>query len=113
MTIKVCLDTTARPPVTCDPVIKIKERGANDVITWERDAGDQFDFVSVTFARNPGCFGTPKVTKDKITVSDNNSGGTSVGDFPYTVVVTAGGKNYSSAGGGIAGGGSDPTIQNK
>jgi hypothetical protein len=96
MSIKVYLDTSAAPPVTCDPPTKEKSRGKNRRITWEPASGQKFDFSSLTFANDPPCFGTPTVKKKKITVRDDNTGGSTVGEFPYTVVVASGGKTYSS-----------------
>ena len=96
MSIRVYLDIAATPPVTCDPPQKEKDHGKRR-LSWEPASGQKFDFVSLTFDVNPGCFDTPKVKKKKVTANDDNSGGSSVGTFPYTVVVSKNGTNYSSA----------------
>jgi hypothetical protein len=113
MSIKVYLDTTANPAVTCDPPEKEKDRGKRR-LSWEPGSKQKFDFVSLTFAVNPGCFDTPKVKKKKITANDNNSGKSSVGTFLYTVVVSKDGQNYSSASvsAKTVGGANSPTIKN-
>lgn len=112
MTIDVYLDTTQTPPVTVVPQVKDKDKGKG-TITWKPASGQDFSFVSLTFVSNPGCFGVPDVKPNKITVDDDNSGGTSVGDFPYVIVVSFEGKNYSSATPGPGAESSDPTIRNK
>jgi hypothetical protein len=118
MSIKVYLNTTANPPVTCDPPQKEKDRGKRR-LSWEPASGQKFDFVSLTFVNNPGCFDTPKVKKKKITANDDNSGGSSVGTFLYVVVVSKNGTNYSSAMNAArakppatVGGADSPTIRN-
>jgi hypothetical protein len=113
MTISVSLNTSVNPPVTCDPPIKDKDRG-HDTVTWKPASGEKFAFASLSMHGNPACFGTPNVQNNKITISDNNSGGSSVGEFPYTLTVTLDGKTYSTAGqGGPGAGEGDPMIRNK
>lgn len=108
-TIQVSLDTSANPPVTCNPKTTSVNQG-NQTINWTQAQNQSFTFTSLTFANNPTCFGTPVVSNTGISVTDNN---TAAGDYPYTIVVTSGGIEYSTAKSGPTAGGSDPTIQNK
>jgi len=108
-TIQVSLDTNASPPVTCNPKTASINQG-NQTINWTQAQNQSFAFTSLTFANNPTCFGTPNVTSSGISVTDDN---TSAGDYPYTLVVTLNGVQYSTASSGVYGGGSDPTIKNK
>ncbi len=114
MTIEVYLDTTKTPPVTVVPPVKEKNKG-KDTITWKPGKGQDFSFVSVIFANNPPGFGPGALKSNgkEVTVEDDNSGGATVGDFPYTVVVSYQGQEYSSATPGPGGEDSDPTIRNK
>jgi len=89
--IKVHLNTTATPPVRCEPPEKVKDRGKRR-LAWEPASGETFTFVSLTFNDNPGCFSTPTVTATKVTADDDNTGPWSVGTFTYDVVVELNGN---------------------
>ena len=122
--IKVHLNTTATPPVRCEPPEKVKDRGKRR-LAWEPASGETFTFVSLTFNDNPGCFSTPTVTARKVTADDDNTGPWSVGTFTYDVVVELNGKEYSTSAtkkkssaprsakkSGALGGASSPMIKN-
>jgi hypothetical protein len=108
-TVQVSLVTNGAPPVTCNPKTASINQG-NQTIKWEQAQNQNFCFTSLTFLDNPTCFSTPVITDTEITVTDNN---TAAGEYPYILVVTSGGIEYSTATGGIAGGGGDPAIKNK
>ena len=109
-TVQVSLDINAVPPVTCHPKQTPVNRG-NEEINWVPAQNQTFAFQSLTIQDNPPCFGTPDVTAQEISVSDENDA--TSGPYPYTIVVTYNGQSYSSAGAGIGGNPGDPTIQNK
>ena len=108
-TVQVSLDTNASPPVTCNPQKTPVNRG-NEEINWVQAQNQNFTFYSLSFQNNPPCFGSPEVSDDEITVTDDNE---DTADYPYTIVVTLNGVQYSSAGGGLGGNPGGPTIQNK
>lgn len=112
MTIEVYLDTTADPAVTVEPQHKDKDKG-KDTITWKPGKHQNFTFTSLKFDTEPNPFGTPDVKDHKITVDDDNSSGTSIGDFPYTIVVQYNGKPYNSKKISPSGEIMGPVIHNK
>ncbi|MGB8634273.1 MAG: hypothetical protein WCD36_03235, partial [Rhodanobacteraceae bacterium] len=95
MTIKVCLDTDADPAVTVHPKHKDKNKG-KDTITWKPDKDQAFTFVSLKFDTTPNPFGKIHVKDHKITVDDDDIGASSVGSFPYTIVVEYKGNTYDT-----------------
>ncbi|HZV24179.1 MAG TPA: hypothetical protein VFF93_10460 [Luteimonas sp.] len=112
MAVQVSLDPTATPPVTVQPPIHSVNHG-NHTVTWEPASNQQFTFKSLSFANNPSCFGTPSILDAKVTVTDDNPANGTETDYPYTIVVTSNGQDYSSGG---AGPGADPgssIIKNK
>lgn len=106
--IQVKLDTTATPPVTLIPEHPSVNRG-NSTIEWTPFANQSFTFTSLTFTTPGNPFSNISVTNGEVTAQDNNQG---PGDYPYVVVVTSGGTQYSSASGGIGGTGGGATIKN-
>ncbi len=107
-TIHVSLDTSANPPVTCNPKHHPINRG-NDAIKWEPAANQSFTFSSLIGLPNPP-FTTPVVTDSEITVTDSNVG---AGEYPYTLTVMLGGSPYTTTTSSAAGtGSSDPSIKN-
>lgn len=111
MTIEVFLDTTADPAVTVSPQHKDKDKG-KDTITWKPGKDQDFTFDSLVFDSTPNPFGQPDVKDHKITASDDNSGGNSVGYFAYTIKVKLNGTVYSSKKNNPTGEPSDPMIHN-
>lgn len=108
-TVQVSLDTTANPPVTCNPHKTSVNRG-NQTIDWVPAQNQTFNFTSLTFAGSPSCFSTPTVTNSQISVTDDDQ---AAGDYAYTIVVTQNGVSYSSTASRITGGGGgDPSIKN-
>jgi len=110
--IQVKLDPTATPPVTLIPKNQAVNRG-NESIEWTPFASESFTFKSLTGLPNPP-FSNLSVTNSMVTVTDNNTG---AGDYPYTIVVTLNGTDYSSAEQfrrhPVPGpSGTDPTIKN-
>ncbi len=114
MTIEVYLDPTKTPPVTVVPQTKDKDKGKG-TIAWKPGKQQDFTFISLTFANNPPSFGAPDIKSNgkEVTVEDDNSGGGAVGDFPYTIVVSYNGKQYSSVGVRLGADPSGPIIRNK
>jgi hypothetical protein len=112
MSITVTLDTSANPPVTCNPDVTVKERG-DDTITWKPASGSTFTFCGLEIQGE--CFTNLNLSDDKITIKDHNHTSTSSGDWAYTVYVRSadGTTFYSSQSDGLPGGPSDPMIQNK
>lgn len=106
-TIHVSLDTSADPPVTCNPKHQNMNRG-NDAIDWKPAANQSFTFSSLTGLPNPP-FSTPSVSDSEITVTDDNQG---AGDYPYTLTVMLNGLSYTTTS-STGTGGSDPTVNNK
>lgn len=105
--IQVKLDTTANPPVTLIPNHQAVNRG-NQSIEWTPFANETFTFVSLTFTTTPNPFSTPTVSNSQISVTDNNS---STADYPYVIVVSSGGVQYSTAP-GLTADNSTPVIKN-
>ncbi len=95
MSIEVHLDTSKDPPVTATPEHDDKGKGKHD-ITWKRAKHQHFTFTSLTFDTTPNPFTKIRVHDHHVTADDDNSGGSTVGMFPYTIVVTSEGKTYSS-----------------
>lgn len=107
-TIHVSLDTTANPPVTCNPKHQPMNSG-NDAINWKPAANQSFTFSSLSGLPNPP-FTAPIVTDSEITVTDNNQAG---GEYPYTLTVMLNGLSYSTAASSpMSASGGDPTIKN-
>jgi hypothetical protein len=109
--IKVSLNTSASPAVTLDPV-KHEVTAGNDTIKWKESPTSPtkgFTFTSLTFVGNPTCFEDLDVGATEISVDDDNTG---PNEYPYTIVVTYNGQQYSSSG-QIGGNPGDPTINNK
>jgi len=95
MAIEVSLDTTADPPVTCNPANKDKP-AAESAINWRRASGQTFTFTDVEFGAGVTCFTNKEVHAHSITVVDNNANGVAAGDYPYTITVELNGTSYSS-----------------
>lgn len=113
MTIHVHLDTSKDPPVTADPSHDHKHKGHHDLV-WKPGKGQDFTFTSLKFDTHPNPFTEPKVHHDanKVTADDDNSGSTTLGEFPYTIVVSHEGKTYSSVKSSPQGVPSDLLIHN-
>jgi hypothetical protein len=108
-TVYVSLDTDENPPVTCRPESVDVDPG-NEMINWVLGENQTFTFFNLSFAGNPSCMQGLCVEADSISVTDENDTG---GVYPYTVVVTLNGVQYSSAKSRIGGGGGAPSIHNK
>lgn len=111
MEIQVKLDTSANPPVTLVPTHQSVNNG-NQSLIWVPFAQENFTFVSLTGLPNPP-FTNLTVTDSQITVTDNNQNNGPEVVYPYTIVVSSNGTQYSSAKAGPAAGSGDPTINNK
>ncbi len=112
MSITVSLNTNAKPPVTVTPPeYDVTAKGLQQ-ITWTPAAGQAFDFVSLTMANNPSNFSAPVVTKGSISINDTNNNTGPVSPYPYTIVVSQNGANYSTATSGLGGDKGAPTIRN-
>jgi hypothetical protein len=98
--------------VTVQPPVHQVNKG-NQSITWVPFASQDFTFTSLSFANNPSCFNTPNISSGQITVQDNNQNTGSDVDYPYTIVVTSNGQQYSSATLGAGADPGSPTIRNK
>ncbi|MGA9421720.1 MAG: hypothetical protein WBW61_05105 [Rhodanobacteraceae bacterium] len=113
MSITVTLNTANKPPVAVSPpTYDVSSKGLSE-ITWVPATGQNFKFVSLTVANNPGNFSAPTVTDGKVFINDTNN---NVGDaipYPYTIVVNQNGVNYSTATPGPGGTGGAPIIRNK
>jgi hypothetical protein len=110
--VQVSLNPGATPPVTVQPPIHSVNRG-NERITWVPAGNQQFAFKSLSFANNPSCFGTPTISAAQVTVQDNNQNNGTETDYPYTLVVTSNGQDYSSGGMGIDADPGSSLIKNK
>ena len=109
--IKVSLNTSVTPALTVDPV-KHEVNARNDTIKWKESPTSPtkgFTFTSLTFSGNPTCFEDLDVGATEISVDDDNTG---PNEYPYTIVVSYNGQQYSSAGARIGGTGGDPSIKN-
>lgn len=111
MAVQVSLDTSANPPVTVNPQIHNVNNG-NQTIKWERANNQTFTFTSLSSLPNPP-FGQPSISDSEITITDNNQNNGPDQYYPYTIVVTQNGVQYSSAAGGITAQSTGPTIKNK
>jgi len=88
MTIKVAVDATGA--VVCNPEIKSKSKGKG-TITWELKTSG-YDFVDMQFLDPQpaaGIFSNKVVKPNKITLDDNNPGGSVAVDYPYAITVVA------------------------
>ena len=112
MPVQVSLNPTAHPPVTVNPQVHNVNQG-NETIRWELAAGQNFSFTSLSFAGNPSCFGSPSISNSEISVVDNNPHNGTETTYPYTLVVTANGQQYSSAGSRIQQQSTGPSIKNR
>ena len=113
MPILVTLNTKATPPVTVSPTpYEIMTKGSSQ-ITWSPAANQNFTFVSVTFAPSAShSFGAPTNTGAAVYINDDNSNNGTPTDYPYTVIVSQNGMNYSSDPPGPAATGGKPVIRN-
>ncbi|MFI4969031.1 MAG: hypothetical protein ACHP7D_02415 [Lysobacterales bacterium] len=112
MSITVTLNTANKPPVTVSPnPFDVASKGLQS-LTWVPATGQTFEFVSLTFSNNPSAFSVPSVAKAAISVNDTNNNIGASTSYPYTIVVSLNGVNYSSAATGIGGTGGTPTIRN-
>lgn len=109
--VHVSLNVNANPPVTCNPQHVPVDRG-NASINWVPAAQQNFTFVSLSGLPNPP-FTAPTVTNNQITVTDNNRNNGPDVYYPYTLVVTLNGVQYSTAAGGITEQSTGPTVKNK
>ncbi|MEP7044398.1 MAG: hypothetical protein ABI843_15140 [Dokdonella sp.] len=112
MAITVTLDVNAKQPVTVNPnPFDVTSKGVSQ-ITWAPATGQTFTFVSLSFGPNAMSFGPPNVSKTAISVSDTNPNTSPVTSYPYTIVVSLNGVNYSSEASGVMGTGGTPMIRN-
>lgn len=111
MPVQVSLNPTGHPPVTVNPPVHNVNHG-NETITWERAAQQNFTFVSLTGLPSPP-FSSPSISDSEISVTDNNQNNGTETSYPYILVVTANGQQYSSAGSRIQQQSGGPTIKNK
>lgn len=107
MSITVSLDTSADPPVTCNPAVKVKDHGDNTV-TWVPASGSTFTFCGLEIASTD--FSKLNLSDDKITIKDDNG---TPGDYPYTLYVRCDGQFYSTEKSGPSVTEGSPMIQNK
>lgn len=85
MTIKV---TVGVDGAVCDPEIKSKHKGKT-TITWELKTSG-YNFVNMQFLDPQpasGIFSNKIVKPNKITIEDNNPGGTVAVDYPYAITL--------------------------
>jgi hypothetical protein len=88
MTIEVTVDATGA--VVCNPEKKSKPKGKS-TITWKLKTPG-YDFVDMQFLEPQpagGIFSNKKVKPDKITLDDDNPGGTVAVEYPYAITVVA------------------------
>lgn len=111
MPVQVSLNPTGHPPVTVNPQVQNVNHG-NETIRWERAAQQSFTFVSLTGLPNPP-FSAPTVSDSEISVTDNNPNNGTETSYPYIIVVSANGQQYSSAASRIAQQSGGPTIKNR
>jgi len=112
MAIQVSLNTSANPPVTVQPPIHDVNNG-NQTIKWERASNQTFTFTSLSGLPNPP-FSSPSVSATEISVVDNNQNNGPAVYYPYTIVVTQNGVQYSSSPAfRITEQDTGPTIKNK
>lgn len=103
----VSLNPNANPPVSIDPQLH-EASASNSVVTWVAAAGQSFTFTNV-FGLPLGVFTNTQVSGSQITVHDNGQSGY----FPYVIVVTSNGVQYSSRPTGPTAQSTGPTIHNK
>jgi len=92
MAVQVSLDTSVNPPVIVSPRVHDVNSG-NQTIKWERANNQTFTFTSLSGLPNPP-FSNLSVSDSEITITDNNR---SAAAYGYTIVVTYGGQQYSTA----------------
>lgn len=106
-TIKVSLDTSADPPVSLDRwELDLKSKGTHKVVWKPADGTTEFTFYSLRIDGktylNPTAGGSPgnngplsdiNVADKKMTLKDKVDGTI---EFPYVLVVQAGGNTYST-----------------
>lgn len=94
MTIKVTINSDGG--YTCDPGIKDKAKGKGS-ITWKiQTDGYHFASPGVTWGtpdpstgpKGSDVFGAPDIDGNKMTVTDDNGGGSTV-DYPYSLTIVA------------------------
>lgn len=119
---KVYLDPKSSPAVTVKPKSVDVPRG-DHTINWTRGKGQSFDFVDLNIPSKRSCFGTPSIKPEKVSVTDKHTGTpATTGKFRFDLVVSNGGKRYtsrapaqatrSSVGAMSFSVGGDPTIRN-
>jgi len=88
MAIEVTVGSTGA--VTCVPEKKSKRKGKG-TITWELKTSG-YDFLDMQFLDPqpaPGIFSNKVVKANKITIVDDNPGGTVAVEYPYLITVVA------------------------
>lgn len=123
-TIKVSLNTAAKPPVTVSRnVLELKHKGTHKVVWKAADGTPAFGFNSLTIGgttfSNPTSGGSPKagsalsdidVADKKMSLKDKVDG---VVEFPYVLTVKVGDAIYSTATAQIDDEGGTPRIRNE
>lgn len=123
--IHVTLNASEDPPVTFDkPDLLLKHKKKYKVIWKQADDSADFDFQSISIGgetfMNPtdkkdpssgGALSNVSVSDDKITLRDDV--GSEKLEFPYTITVSADGKQYSSTGKVIKDAGGSARIRNE
>lgn len=91
--ISVFLDKAGEPKVKIDSMVWGR---AN--MTWVRDPeSEDFEFVSMTFLKNPNPLGEPDVHKKKITLLRPDMNAPQArGEWSYIITVQAGGTQFTS-----------------
>ena len=124
-TIHVTLNESEDPPVTFDkPDLLLKHKKKYKVIWKQADGSADFDFQSLSIGgetfTNPtnkkdpsagGPLSDVNVSDDKVTLKDDV--GSETLEFPYTITVSANGKQYSSTGKLIRDAGGSARIRNE
>ncbi len=88
----VSLTTTANPPVSISPTLH-EASASNSVVTWTpATTGQAFTFTDVR-GLPPLIFTNKQVNNTEIRISDNGQSGY----YPYEIVVTSDGVQYTSA----------------
>ena len=115
MTIRITVDSGGN--VIYDPQVKSKNKGKT-TITWELKTSG-YNFTDMRFLDPQpadGIFSNKVVKTNKITIDDDNPGGTVAVDYPYVITVVAQAATPGKqAGPGIKSviGTSSPVIRNE
>jgi hypothetical protein len=112
-TITVSLNTSADPPVTVNtPTLVITSTG-EQTIQWVPGGSTSFTFTSLQVLTSPNPITVGPITGSLITAQDDNdTPGTFT--YPYRIVVTANGVQYSTDRQGTTGDDpGDPRVENK